>query len=182
MKTSIDYTVPNYPSSLKKHQTGLALATSMIFLVVMGILGANMFRNIVLQEKMASNLSNQTSNFEAANSSISRHWNVLSWLGSSESSSAIEVKHSDIPDQFDIVNTSSEKIVDLDVDVDICFAGEALASGFSWNNDQGQSQQLMAQRYLVQAISKDSIKTSVKIDRAGYIILPAAGHPSNCPT
>lgn len=176
------YSIQQYPISLIKHQTGLALATSMIFLVVMGILSASMFRNIVLQEKMASNLSNQTSNFEAANSSISRHWNLLSWLGSSESSSAIEVKRSNIPDQYDIVNASNEKIVDMDVDVEICFAGEALASGFSWNNDQGQSQQLMAQRYLVQATSKDMIKTSVKIDRSGYIVLPAAGHPANCPS
>ncbi|MCH9699270.1 MAG: hypothetical protein K0U68_14300 [Gammaproteobacteria bacterium] len=173
--------IQQYPSLLK-HQSGMALATSMIFLVIMGILSTSMFRNIVLQERMASNLGNQASNFEAANSSISRNWNLLSWLGGTQSSSAIEIKHTDIPDQFDIVNANNEKLVDVDVDVDICFAGEALASGFSWNNDLGQSQKLMAQRYLVKASSQDTVKTSVKIDRAGYIVLPSAGHPANCPS
>ncbi|MCH9697249.1 MAG: pilus assembly PilX N-terminal domain-containing protein [Gammaproteobacteria bacterium] len=170
-----------HPSFKATYQSGLALATSLIFLVIISIISASLFRNIVLQEKMAGNLRAQTSNFEAANSSIARNWNLLAWVGTDSSKDATTTKRSNIPDQFDIVDASSNKIVDLNIDVDICFAGEALASGFSWSNDQGRSKTLMAQRYLVKARSTDTVNSSVNIDRSGYIVLPAAGQPSNCP-
>jgi hypothetical protein len=161
-------------------QYGIALTTSLIFLVVMSALSVSMFRNISLQEKMAGNLRSQTSSFEAANSSIARNWSLPAWLGSTTNASAVDIKHYDIEDEFDIMR-GTDKVVDLDVDVDICFAGEALASGFSWSNDQGQSKQLMAQRYQIQAKAQDTINTSANIDRAGYVVLPAGGHPANCP-
>lgn len=170
-----------HPTLKTRCQSGLALATSLIFLVIISIVSASMFRNIVLQEKMAGNLRAQTSNFEAAKSSIARNWNLLAWVGNDSSKDATTAKSSNIPDQFDIVDASSNKIVDLNIDVDICFAGEALASGFSWSSDQGRAKTMMAQRYLVKAQSTDTVNSKVNIDRSGYIVLPAAGQPANCP-
>ena len=65
---------------MKRQQEGMALATAMIFLIVLSIIGVTAMRNTTLEQNMSSNMQDLNHSFQLAESGIVRRSREASLL------------------------------------------------------------------------------------------------------
>lgn len=163
-------------------QSGIALFSGLIFLLVLTILGVSMFGNVTVQEKMAGNFRTKIRTYQAADSSIRDVWTVADLLGNADDNDvATETRVSQMGDLFDTETFT------LDASSTICYGGEIpMPLSTEMNADVSEGGHVPLAHHLFGATGDANIVATharSSIRQTGYVTRPTTGRPASvCPS
>ncbi len=148
-------------------QSGYALATSLLLLVVMAGLGISMFGNVTLQEKMSDNLSVKNRSMLVADSALQSNFTFNALNDHLGSEKTVKNLASDFSDT--VVGTD----INMTGKVSICYLGYIPATGNSINSSEsvggqytGNVNHIFVAAAYAEEIATNSITT---VEQGGYI-------------
>ena len=170
------------PICVPVQQSGIALFSGLMFLLILTILGVSMFGNVTVQEKMAGNFRTKIRTFGVADSSIREVWTVADLLGNPDDNDvATETRINQMGDIFD-----TDTFV-LDATSTICYGGEIpMPLSTEMNADISEGGHVALAHHLFSATGNANIvatHATSRIRQTGYITRPTTGRPpSICPS
>jgi len=150
-----------------KQQSGYALATALLLLVIMAGLGVSMFGNVSLQEKMSNNLSVKNRSMLVADSALQSNFTfeVLNdHLGKDKTVTVLDPEFSDqiLGDKFEMKGL-----------VSVCYLGYIPATGNSINSSEsvgGQYTGNVNHVFVAAAYAEEEKTNSITtVEQGGYI-------------
>ncbi len=169
-----------------KKQQGVALAVSLIFLVLITIIGVSSMRGTTMNEMMTANVQQKSSTFQVAESVIESTWNVSFILENTpeklDNPDKVvvdkDVNALKFDDMFDVPAGASSAI-DFNATATIQYCKES-------HNTFGESKGIGATVYHYYSIHGDvslpKANAHADHDQRGYIKRPAVGRTGNCPS
>jgi len=168
-----EYNVP--VSGLKISQTkGYVLATSLLLLVVMAMLGVSMYGNVTVQEKMADNMRVKSRTLVAAKSAVQNNWRFEVLRDAMVSMGSTPTNSTEITDEYDDGN------IDLSGEVSICYLGESQCAGTELNANPSDSTYMCKAFFAAGHITEAASQTSTTIEQAGFLLMLKSDDVPNC--
>lgn len=175
--------------SLKKQQ-GVALAVSLIFLVLITIIGVSSMRGTTMNEMMTANVQQKSSTFQVAESVIESVWSVTYILENTPEKllNPPEENITKSPDDvlfnnmFDVTVYGSNAAIDFEANATIQYCEES-------HNTTGESKGIgdndgttVNHIYSIHGEANLSATNAhADHDQRGFIKRPAVGRTGNCP-
>lgn len=159
-------------------QRGYALATSLLFLVVMAMLAVSMYGNVNVQEQMASNVRIKNRTLVAAKSALQDKWTsevLRDHMLEQENREVI-----DVGDEYDTSNGGTT--IDLEGVVSICYMGERECVGCSLDASEITDQAGFTYKTFFAAthVEEAATRSSTTIEQSGYLLMRKSDHVPNC--
>lgn len=159
----------------KKNNQGFALATSLLLLLVMTMVGISMFAGVNTQEKVSVNTRIKNRTMLTADSSVQQNW-TLGILSQRMLDKELT------PQEID--KNYNQDAISLSGNVSICFLGEDAKSPgnevkatFSDNEKVTWKQ---SKFFAAAHVAEVATGASTTIEQGGFMLLPSTGRSSNC--
>jgi hypothetical protein len=119
-----------------KRAAGATLIISLLFLLILTLVGTAAMNVTVMEEKMAANSQFKTISFQVAESAIQRFWTADSVQGSLAEEDYMLSE--DLGDAFDPLDPVENSPINTHATATITYCGERAAGGFGMNADQAE--------------------------------------------
>lgn len=151
---------------------GYVLATSLLLLVIMVMLGVSMYGNVTVQEKMADNMRVKSRTLVAVKSAVQSNWKysvLVDAMMPGTSTNTIQIE-----DQFDSDN------ITLTGEVKVCYLGESICAGTAMDASPGSNAYVCKAFFAAGYVDEAASNTSTTIEQAGFLLMYHSDEPPNC--
>ncbi len=173
-----------------KQQQGVALAVSLIFLVLITIIGVTSIRSTTMNELMAANSQQKSTTFQIAESVIEGVWDTGYILKKTPAqlvdppADVLDKDLNDVPfnNMFDVPANGTTAAIDVTANATLQYCGEDFKLiGYQQSADES-SPAFVAHIYSIHGVGQiTAAKASADHDQRGYLVRPEAGRTGNCP-
>jgi type IV pilus assembly protein PilX len=171
-------------------QQGVALAVSLIFLVLITIIGVTSIRSTTMNELMAANAQQKSTTFQIAESVIEGVWDTGYILKNTPTdltnppADVLDKDMNDIPfnTMFDVPANGTTAAINVTANATLQYCGEDFKLiGYQQSADESQPA-FVAHIYSIHGIGNlAAAHASSDHDQRGYLVRPEAGRTGNCP-
>lgn len=171
--------------SLPKSQGGMALAISLIFMVIITIIGVSNMRSTTVNETIASNSEQKAVTFQVAESVIGLMWDTGFMMQNTPetpfNNPPAEMITND-PEGNDFTARFDNGAGVIDASGSIQYCGEDFKLvGYQLSADES-SPGFVAHIYSVRGVGEiTAANTYAEHDQRGYLVRPETGRSGNCP-
>jgi len=173
-----------------KQQQGVALAVSLIFLVLITIIGVTSIRSTTMNELMAANAQQKSTTFQIAESVIEGVWDTGYILKKTPTqlidppADVLDKDMNDVPfnTMFDVPTNGTTAAIDVNADATLQYCGEDFKLlGYQQSADES-TPAFVAHIYSIHGVGTlAAAKASADHDQRGFLVRPEAGRTGNCP-
>lgn len=173
-----------------KQQQGIALAVSLIFLVLITIIGVSSIRGTTMNELMSANAQQKSTTFQIAESVIEGVWDTGYILKNTPTqlnnppADVIDKDLNDVPfnNMFDMPAYGSTAAIDVNANATLQYCGEDFKlMGYQQSADES-TPAFVAHIYSIHGVGElPAANASADHDQRGFLVRPEAGRTGNCP-
>ncbi|MFK8067522.1 MAG: PilX N-terminal domain-containing pilus assembly protein [Gammaproteobacteria bacterium] len=171
-------------------QQGIALAVSLIFLVLITIIGVSSMRGTTMNELMSANAQQKSATFQIAESVIEGVWdtgyilkNTPTQLTNPPAVDLTKDKNDfDFNTSFDVAAHGGSPAINVNAQATLQYCGEEFKLlAYSQNADES-TPAFVAHVYSIHGVGEiASANAASDHDQRGYLIRPETGRTGNCP-
>ncbi len=171
-------------------QQGVALAISLIFLILITIIGVTSIRTTTMNELMAANAQQKSMTFQVAESVIEGVWDtgyILKNTPAQLQNPPAQVLDKDINNvpfntMFDVPANGTSAAIDINAEATLQYCGEDFKLlGYQQSADES-TPAFVAHIYSIHGVGDvAAANASADHDQRGFLVRPETGRTGNCP-
>ena len=186
----MDIKLPDMNLKTPHQQQGVALAVSLIFLVLITIIGVTSIRGTTMNELMSANAQQKSTTFQIAESVIEGVWDtgyILKKTPAQLIDPPADVIDKDLNDvdfdvMFDMPAYGATAAIAVDANATLQYCGEDFKLlGYQQSADES-TPAFVAHIYSIHGVGElTAANASADHDQRGFLVRPEAGRTGNCP-